>query len=116
MARLTPRFSADRAVRDYTERHYLPAASAYLARAADQGAIGVDMVAWRHALHQQWAALRFGEVNVESEAEQYAFEAQVHLDDLDPDAVRVELCANGVDGSAVERVEMTRERQVVGAT
>jgi glucan phosphorylase len=29
MARLTPRFSADRAVREYTEQHYLPAASAY---------------------------------------------------------------------------------------
>ena len=25
MARLTPRFSADRAVREYTEQHYLPA-------------------------------------------------------------------------------------------
>ena len=116
MARLTPRFSADRAVRDYTERHYLPAASAYLARAADQGAIGVAMVAWRNALRQQWAALRFGDVKVESKAEQYAFEAQVYLDDLDPDAVRVELYANGVDGSSVERVEMTRERQLVGAT
>src|ERR1700676_619753 len=29
MATLTPQFSADRAVRDYTERHYLPAAKAY---------------------------------------------------------------------------------------
>jgi glucan phosphorylase len=27
MARLTPRFSADRAVREYTEQHYLPAPS-----------------------------------------------------------------------------------------
>ena len=116
MARLTPRFSADRAVREYAEQHYLPAASAYLARAADLGAIGVDMVAWRHALEQQWAALRFGEVKVESEAEQYAFEAQVYLDDLDPNAVRVELYANGVDGSSVERVDMTRVRQLVGAT
>jgi starch phosphorylase len=29
MARLTPRFSADRTVREYTEQHYLPAAAAY---------------------------------------------------------------------------------------
>ncbi len=34
MARLTPYFSADRAVREYTEQHYLPAAEAYRARAA----------------------------------------------------------------------------------
>ena len=29
MARLTPRFSANRTVREYTEQHYLPAAAAY---------------------------------------------------------------------------------------
>ena len=34
MARLTPRFSANRAVREYTEQHYLPAALAYRERAA----------------------------------------------------------------------------------
>ena len=37
MARLTPRFSANRTVREYTEQHYLPAAAAYRERAADQG-------------------------------------------------------------------------------
>ena len=33
MARLTPRFSANRTVREYTEQHYLPAATAYRERA-----------------------------------------------------------------------------------
>ncbi len=32
MARLTPRFSANRTVREYTEQHYLPAAAAYRER------------------------------------------------------------------------------------
>ncbi len=40
MATLTPQFSADRAVREYTEQHYLPAAKAYRERAANQGALG----------------------------------------------------------------------------
>lgn len=44
MARLTPRFSASRSVREYTQQHYLPAASAYRARPANQGAIGRQMV------------------------------------------------------------------------
>ncbi|MGA7801243.1 MAG: alpha-glucan family phosphorylase, partial [Gammaproteobacteria bacterium] len=35
MAHLTPQFSTNRAVREYTEKHYLPAAAAYRARAAD---------------------------------------------------------------------------------
>ena len=115
MARLTPRFSSSRAVREYTERHYLPAAAAYHERAADQGAIGTQIVGWRQALEQKWTALRFGEVMVESEGEQQVFEVQVYLDELDPEAVRVELYAEGAEGSAPERVEMQQVRQLVGA-
>ena len=36
MARLTPQFSANRTVREYTEQYYLPAAAAYRERAADK--------------------------------------------------------------------------------
>jgi starch phosphorylase len=50
MAQLTPQFSASRTVREYTEQHYLPAASAYLGRAADKGKFGVEMVEWRRDL------------------------------------------------------------------
>ncbi len=115
MARLTPRFSTNRAVREYTEQHYLPAAAAYLARAVDKGASGVRLVAWRHALNEKWTALRFGDVKLETDGEQHVFEVQAYLDDLDPEAVRVELYADGVDGGAPERVEMKRVRQLVGA-
>ena len=116
MAQLTPRFSTNRAVCEYTEQHYLPAAAAYRERAANQGAVGVELVEWQHALKQKWAALRFGEMKLETDSEQHSFEAQVYLDDLDPEAVRVELYANGVAGAAPERVEMQRVRQLVGAT
>ncbi|MGP1677643.1 MAG: alpha-glucan family phosphorylase [Burkholderiales bacterium] len=115
MAQLTPRFSASRAVREYTEQHYLPAASAYLARAADKGAVGVAMVNWRLALARKWSALRFGEAKLETDAAQHVFEVQVYLDDLDPEAVRVELYADGAGGAAPERVQMQRVRQLVGA-
>jgi glycogen phosphorylase len=115
MARLTPRFSTNRTVREYTEQHYLPAASAYRERAADKGKMGVELVNWRHALEQNWAALRFGDVKIESDGGQDTFEVQVYLDDLDPEAVRVELYADGVDGTTPERVEMKRVRPLVGA-
>ena len=115
MAQLTPRFCADRAVREYTEQHYLPAASAFLARAADKGAIGVDMVNWRKALEQKWSALRFGEVKIETHDDQHLFEVPTYLDDLDPESVRVELYADGLNGVPPERVEMKRVRQLVGA-
>ena len=75
----------------------------------------MELVNWRHLLEQQWSALRFGEVKQETTNEEHVFEVQVYLDDLDPDAVRVELYANGLDGSAPERVQMKRVRQLVGA-
>lgn len=115
MARLTPNFSTNRAVSEYTEQHYLPAAAAYLARAANNGAVGVDIAEWRKALTQRWGALRFGEVKIETQDEQHVFEVQVYLDDLDPQAVQVELFAEGVNGGSVERVVMTRVRQLIGA-
>jgi starch phosphorylase len=106
MARLTPRFSTNRAVREYTEEHYLLAAAAYHVRSADKSAIGRQMVDWRRSLEQKWAALHFGGVKVETRSGQHIFEVQVYLNDLDPKAVRVELYANGVNGDNPIRQEM----------
>jgi starch phosphorylase len=116
MARLTPRFSADHAVREYTEQHYLPAATAYHLRIANKGAIGRQIVDWQHSLEQKWATLRFGEMKVETRGDQYVFEVQVYLNDLDPNVVRVELYADGIDGSSPIRQEMTRVRQPASAS
>jgi len=116
MARLTPRFSTNRAVREYAEQHYLPAASAYRDRAADNGAIGRQMVDWQYSLVQKWATLRFGEVKVETESKQHVYEVQVYLNDLDPKAVRVELYADGVMGGAPVQQEMKRIRQLAGTS
>ena len=110
MARLTPRFSASRTVREYTEQHYLPAAAAYRARAADQGAAARKRVDWQIALAPHWAALRFGAVTVESHGAQHVIAAEVFLNDIAPDSVRVELYANAVKGGDAARQEMTRVR------
>ena len=115
MARLTPRCSSNRAVREYAEQHYLPAAMAYRERAADQGASGVQMMHWRRALEQNWAALRFGDVSVVTVGEQHTFEIHVHLDALGPDAVRVELYAEAIDRDPPVRQEMGRIRPLPGA-
>ena len=74
---LTPRFSANRAVREYTEQHYLPAAATYRERAADKGAVGRNIVNWEHTLKEKWATLRFGDVKVQTNAAQHIFEAEV---------------------------------------
>jgi glycogen phosphorylase len=106
MARLTPRFSADRTVREYTGQHYLPAAAAYRRRAANNGAVGRQMVNWRNSLEQKWATLHFGELQVSTNGEQHVFKIEVYLNDLDLNAVRVELYADRVNGDAPVRQEM----------
>jgi starch phosphorylase len=114
MASLTPRFSANRAVGEYTGQHYLPAAAAYRKRAADKGAAGKHIADWEGALKEKWAALRFGDVKVETNAVQHIFEAEVFLNGLDPNAVRVELYANAINGGRPIQEEMTRVRQLTG--
>ncbi len=116
MASLTPRFSADRAVREYTEQHYLRGAATYRERAADKGAVGRQMVDWRHAMETEWSALRFGEMKVETDGARHKFEVQVYLNDIDPNAARVELYADGVDGGGSVRREMERVRQLAGSS
>jgi glycogen phosphorylase len=116
MARLTPRFSADRTVREYTEKHYIPAAAAYRRRVANKGAIARQMVDWQHRLEQKWATIHFGEMKVETRGGQHMFEVEIILTDLDPNAVRVELYADGVMGGASARQEMKRVRHPAAAS
>jgi glycogen phosphorylase len=114
MARLTPRFSANRTVREYTEQHYLPAAAACSERAANNGAVGKQIVTWQHTLEQKWATLRFGEMKVTTDGKQHVFEVQVYLEDLDPDSVRLELYANSLNSGDPVRQEMKRVCELAG--
>jgi starch phosphorylase len=112
MARLTPRFSADRTVREYTEQHYLPAAAAYSDRAENKGAVGRQMVDWQHAVDRKWDLLRFGDLRGETNADHHVFEVEIFLNDLDPNAVRVELYADGINGNDPVRQEMKCARSL----
>lgn len=110
MVQLTPRFSADRTVRQYTEEQYLPAAAAYRERAEDKGAAGPEIVNWQGSLKQKWSSLRFGDLKIEEDGDHHVFEVELFLDGLDPDAVQAELYAEGIAGGAPVRQIMTRVR------
>jgi starch phosphorylase len=114
MAQLTPRFSADRAVREYTGQHYLPAAKAFLERAADKSVLGKQMVNWRQALEQKWSTLHFGEVKVETRDGNHMFDIKVHTTDIDPKMLRVELYANGINGGEKVMQEMKQGLKLDG--
>ena len=116
MAKLTPVFSTNRAVRQYTEDHYLSAVLAFKERASNQGARATDLLHWQAQLAKHWPALRFGSATVEQKDGQHFFQVQLFLDDLDPGAVRVELYAEGQNGSPPSRHTMNRGQPLVGST
>jgi starch phosphorylase len=111
MATLTPQYSASRAVCEYADRHYIPAAEAYRRRSANQGASGGRLVAWRKALESSWATLRFGEMKVATRPDRLSFQVQFFPGNLDPEFVRLELYADGSNGGAPERLEMKRSNE-----
>jgi glycogen phosphorylase len=108
MARLTPQYSADRAVREYTQKYYLPAASTYIQRLQKNGAPAKRLLKWRDAVKQGWPNVRFGEMCVENNDGEHAFQLQVHLGDLSPESVSVELYADALPGGPIERHALTR--------
>jgi len=98
MATLTPEFSASRAIREYTNDHYLPAAAGYKARATNDGELGLHLLQWHRRLAEQWSTLRFGEVIAETKDGQHRFQIGVIPGGLHADQFRVELYA----GASVE--------------
>ncbi len=94
MARLTPQFSASRAIREYTNSHYLPAAAGYRKRAESEGKAGNSVLQWQNSVASQWNTLRFGNVSSETRDGQHRFQVQVIPGGLHADQLRVELYAS----------------------
>jgi len=109
MARLTPQYSADRTVREYTEKYYVPAASAYRERAKEDGASAARLLRWRQVVAEHWGTARFGPATVQTDDGHHDFQLPVHLGDLSPEFVQVELYANALPGGSPERHVMTRD-------
>ena len=115
MARLTPFFSANRTVREYTETKYIPAAEVYSKRLADKGILGKEIVEWRRSIERNWSTLRFGEARIETTGGWHLFQVQVYLGELDPEAVEVELFAESMNGGKPIRQKMIRGEHLVAA-
>ncbi|HTY92824.1 MAG TPA: alpha-glucan family phosphorylase [Steroidobacteraceae bacterium] len=110
MVTLTPQFSSSRAVHEYTQRSYLPAAQEWLRRSAGDGA-GQRLLRWRERLDRTWSQLRFGPVTVATTASGFEFDVSVYLAGLAPQDVAVQLYANGIDGEGPKVYDMTLQMQ-----
>ena len=94
MATLTPQFSAGRAIREYTNDHYLPAVTGYAARVANDGKLGAEVLQWQRSIGERWNTLRFGNVIAETKDGQHRFQIAVVRGDFDPAQFRVEFYAD----------------------
>lgn len=105
MATLTPKFSANRTVRQYAEERYIPAAAAYAARASGNA---TPFLAWQEEIARHWNEVHFGALKTSAQNRGLTFEVELYLAGLDPAAVRVELYAEPRNGEPAFREEMHR--------
>jgi starch phosphorylase len=63
---------------------------------------------WQREIDRKWDSLRFEVWRAETDASRHRFEAEIFIGELDPEALRVELYADGIGGGDPERTEMTR--------
>lgn len=115
MATLAPQFSSDRMLRDYVKHAYLPCAAAYQRRVFGDAAEARELDQWFAELQENWHGLRFGEVRVRHEEQEWEFEVDVWFGDLLPESVLVELYADPLREGPPTRRVMTREAPLRGA-
>jgi starch phosphorylase len=109
MARLTPQFSAGRAIREYTEDHYIPAASAYKQRAANNSELGMATLAWRQKVDAHWSSVRIGDVASSGHDGLLCFRIEVWPGELTHEDFDVEIYATPVAGHELCLVKAERK-------
>lgn len=114
MAKLTAQYSSNRMVREYVEKAYLPAASAYHQRETDNAKRAIALCDWQKKIEEHWHGLRFGEVRISQVETHWAFEAEVFCGDLDPVAIKVELFAEALQNMPPTTVAMEQKDPILG--
>ena len=114
MATLAPRYSSVRMLQEYIERAYLPAAASFRRRAADEGRLARELDRWSRHLQRAWSGIRFGEATRETDEGRLSVSVPVHLGEIAPHEVRVELYAEGHGEEGPIALEMRPVAQTAG--
>ena len=109
MGQLTPRFSANRTVREYTEKYYVPAASGFVKRCADNSAVGKQIVEIIKDLSDKWSGIKFGKTEISGRANGFKYKVQLSLNRIDPENVEVQLYADGILDEPAEIIKMKND-------
>ena len=106
MATLTPHFSANRVVREYTEKYYLPAATNYKKRAEDKGALAKKIITAMNDIKNKWQEIHFGETTIGNVEGGYEFKIFIGLNSIRTEQISVELFAEGSNDAPNEIKKM----------
>jgi starch phosphorylase len=104
MAQLTGRFSANRMMREYVERYYIPDLQDYRRRGADDAR---QLETWHRTLAVHWPKVRFADFGVQRIGDKYTFRLSLIAGQLRSEWLRVELYADPLSGTEAERVPMS---------
>ena len=110
MSALVERFSADRTVREYTERYYLPLSGNYRQRCADGSALATEMSRRITSLRSYWHELAFEQLEWRREGDAQHIEARLHLGRIEPEQIAVQLFAEsqGAEPASVHTLVLQR--------
>jgi len=115
MMRLAPHFSTNRMMKEYVEKMYLPTATAYKRRVADDGRLARELQNWELTLRQHWHGMHWGNLEVHEETDGWSFDVQVYLGEIPPDFVQMQLFADPADTSDSVKQEMERLADIPGS-
>ncbi|MEQ9547673.1 MAG: alpha-glucan family phosphorylase [Marinobacter sp.] len=112
METLTPLYSANRMIREYTEQFYIPMEQRHRERSVQQAQSLANEL---HHLQKHWPLLRFGLMDCVEHENDLEVSVQVYLDDLEPGVLKLELVADESEygGRVVE--EMVGEPAMSGS-
>lgn len=116
MIRLTPQYSTNRMLREYTLQYYLPQSENYLKRTHDGAQLAKELRAWHQEIENHWHAVYLGNHFIAPNTNGFTVDAQVFLDDLSPEKARVEMYADPLEQGASPEVYPLRQCEQLSGT
>ncbi len=115
MANLTPQFSATRMLHEYIEQAYLPAATAYAERTANDATLAKEIRTWTNQIRAEWNHIRVGQIRFTEDSGVTIVNVECWLGDVPIDAVRVQLYADGNRNQPASVIDLQKCLELPGA-
>lgn len=125
MKKLAPFFNTSRMVQEYAEKYYMPVAETTAAMRAKDMKPGLEFVQWRSEIEGKWSQVRVSDVKISTQnakvGDKITVTAKVHLGQLTPDDVHVQLyygtldTRGGIDANSGHAIDMQPEKNGGGS-